>query len=194
MILLMKFSKIRPFSVLYFNVWMLISPPVWGSEQREAKATIQDFIDASYTLCLGEKTWPMTTPMTETSWLSGRLNAMVAAGLVEKKPQEKIFHWSLSHVGEKYFQPYGDFCYGRMVVDKIIHYEKIAPDLVLIQYTYDITGVPAWAKNKYMHYAFSELDHLISGIRTVRYQATIKTVAGGASKIQDYPIPLDIDY
>lgn len=181
--------------VLCFN---LLLPTDASAQQPErlryyARLT-QEFIDSWYSPCLGEKKWPVRTSRTESSWLSGRLNALVSAGLVKKTDQGNNTIWSLTQPGLRYFIPYGDFCYGRIKLHQITHYESISPELVLMNYTYRIEGLPDWAKNKDVRYAFSELDNWLSGVQHAQYQVTIRTAIGGAPKIQSPPEPLNLDY
>ncbi|WP_051124139.1 MULTISPECIES: hypothetical protein [Dickeya] len=154
----------------------------------------QEFIDGWYSPCLGEKVWPIKTPRTEASWLSGRLNALVSVGLVKKTDRGNNSIWSLTQSGQDNFKPYDDFCYGRIALHQITHYESISPEMVLINYTYTIEGLPDWAKNKDIRHAFSELDNWLSGIKHTQYQVTIRTAIGGAPKIQSPPEPLNLDY
>ncbi|TYL42804.1 MULTISPECIES: hypothetical protein [Dickeya] len=191
----MKYWTIFAIFALFFNVLSPIDANAKQPDQLRFHARlIQEFIDGWYSPCLGEKKWPVKTPRNEASWLSGRLNALVSAGLVKKTDQGNEAIWSLTQSGQRNFMPYGDFCYGRIALHQITHYESISPELVLINYTYRIEGLPEWAKNKDVRYAFSELDNWLSGIQHTQYQVTIRTAIGSAPKIQSPPEPLNLDY
>ncbi|WCG82809.1 hypothetical protein [Pectobacterium sp. A5351] len=102
--------------------------------------------------------------------------------------------YRLSPVGEKNWRQYGDLCYGRMQVSRIEKIDRVNQELTVVYFTYRLTSLEDWAYNRSLRFAFSELDNLVGGMETTLYSATIRETLGGAAKLQDYPVPVELDY
>ncbi|KHS78366.1 MULTISPECIES: hypothetical protein [Pectobacterium] len=155
---------------------------------------VQDFFDAESPLCLGEKQWPIHSPKGDAPWNRGRLHALVEAGLAQATPEGTGKVYRLSPVGEQNWRQYGDLCYGRMQVSSIEKIDRVNQELVVVYFTYRLSPLESWAYNRSLRFAFSELDNLVGGMETTRYSATIRETLGGAAKLQDYPVPVELDY
>ncbi|GLW39444.1 hypothetical protein Pcaca04_33800 [Pectobacterium carotovorum subsp. carotovorum] len=162
--------------------------------EQDYQQRVQDFFDAEPPLCLGEKQWPVHSPKGDSPWNSGRLNALVEAKLAHETPEGTGKVYRLSPVGEKNWRQYGDLCYGRMQVSRIEKIDRVNQELTVVYFTYRLTSLEDWAYNRSLRFAFSELDNLVGGMETTRYSATIRETLGGAAKLQDYPVPVELDY
>ncbi|MDY4316615.1 carbapenem biosynthesis protein CpmH [Pectobacterium actinidiae] len=162
--------------------------------EQDYQQRVQEFFDAEPPLCLGEKQWPVHSPKGDSPWNSGRLNALVEAKLAHETPEGTGKVYRLSPVGEKNWRQYGDLCYGRMQVSRIEKIDRVNQELTVVYFTYRLTSLEDWAYNRSLRFAFSELDNLVGGMETTRYSATIRETLGGAAKLQDYPVPVELDY
>lgn len=175
------------------GLWFPLSTLAQLSEQ-DYQQHVQDFFDAQSPLCLGEKQWPIHSPKGDAPWNRGRLHALVEAGLAQATPEGTGTVYRLSPVGEKNWRQYGDLCYGRMQVSRIEKIERVNQELTVVYFTYRLTPLESWAHHRSLRFAFSELDQLVGGMDTMRYSATIREALGGAAKLQDYPVPVELDY
>lgn len=162
--------------------------------EQDYSQRVQDFFDAEPPLCLGEKQWPVHSPKGDAPWNSGRLNALVDAGLAYRTSEGTGLVYRLSPVGEKNWHQNGDLCYGHMQVSRIEKIDRVNQELTVVYFTYRLTSLENWAYNRSLRFAFSELDNLVGGMETTRYSATIREALGGAAKLQDYPVPVELDY
>lgn len=162
--------------------------------EQDYQQRVQEFFDAEPPLCLGEKQWPVHSPKGDSPWNSGRLNALVEAKLAHETPEGTGKVYRLSPVGEKNWRQYGDLCYGRMQVSRIEKIDRVNQELTVVYFTYRLTSLEDWAYNRSLRFAFSELDNLVGGMETTRYSATIRETLGGAAKLQNYPVPVELDY
>ncbi len=162
--------------------------------ERDYQQQVQDFFDAGSPLCLGEKQWPVHSPKGDAPWNIGRLHALVDAGLAYATPEGTSTVYRLSPIGDKNWRQYGDLCYGRMQVERIEKVDRVTQELAVVYFTYRLTPLENWAHNRALRFAFSELDNLVGGVGTTRYSATLREALGGAAKLQDYPVPVELDY
>lgn len=170
-----------------FGAWAQLS-------EQDYQQRVQEFFDAEPPLCLGEKQWPVHSPKGDSPWNSGRLHTLVEAGLAYATPEGTGKVYRLSPVGEKNWRQHGDLCYGRMQVSRIEKIDRVNQELTVVYFTYHLTSLESWAHNRSLRFAFSELDNLVGGMETTRYSATIRETLGGAAKLQDYPVPVELDY
>ncbi|KFX13801.1 carbapenem biosynthesis protein CpmH [Pectobacterium parvum] len=174
---------------------LLLPLGVWAQlSEQNYQQRIQEFFDAEPPLCLGEKQWPVHSPKDDSPWNSGRLHALVEAGLAQATPEGTGKVYRLSPVGEQNWRQYGDLCYGRMQVSSIEKIDRVNQELAVVYFTYHLTPLESWAYNRSLRFAFSELDNLVGGMETTRYSATIRETLGGSAKLQDYPVPVELDY
>ncbi|MEH2921861.1 carbapenem biosynthesis protein CpmH [Samsonia erythrinae] len=162
--------------------------------EQDYRQRVQDFFDAEPPLCLGEKQWPVHSPKGDAPWNSGRLHALVDAGLAYATQEGAATVYRLSPIGEKNRRQYGDLCYGRMQVAAVEKIDRVNQELTVVYFTYRLAPLENWAHNRSLRFAFSELDNLVGGMGTTRYSATIRETLGGAAKLQDYPVPVELDY
>ncbi|WP_224554581.1 carbapenem biosynthesis protein CpmH [Pectobacterium versatile] len=162
--------------------------------EQDYQQRMQDFFDAEPPLCLGEKQWPAYSPKDDAPWSSSRLHALVKAGLAYATSKGTDTVYRLSPVGEKSWRQYGDLCYGRMQVNSIEKIDRVNQELTVVYFTYRLTPLESWAHNRSLRFAFSELDNLVRGMETTLYSATLRETLGGAAKLQDYPVPVELDY
>ena len=162
--------------------------------EQDYQQLVQDFFDAESPLCLGEKQWPVRNSKGDAPWTSGRLQALVDAGLALARQEGADTVYRLSSVGDKNWRHYGDLCYGQMQVNRIEKIDRVNKELTVVYFTYRLAPLENWARNYSLRFAFSELDNLVSGVGTTRYSATIRETLGGAAKLQDYPVPVELDY
>ncbi|MBA0168721.1 carbapenem biosynthesis protein CpmH [Pectobacterium sp. CFBP8739] len=174
---------------------LLASSSAWAQHsEQDYLQRIQEFFDAEPPLCLGEKQWPVHSPKGDAPWNRGRLHALVDAGLAHATPEGTGKVYRLSPVGEKNWHQNGDLCYGRMQVSRIEKIDRVNQELTVVYFTYHLAPLERWAHNRSLRFAFSELDNLVGGMETTRYSATIRETLGGAAKLQDYPVPVELDY
>ncbi|PWC09428.1 carbapenem biosynthesis protein CpmH [Brenneria corticis] len=183
----------KTFLLIAFGLLLPLEALAQLSEQ-DYQQRVQDFFDAEPPLCLGEKQWPVRSPKGDAPWNSGRLQALVDAGLAHATSEGTDRVYRLSPVGDKNWRQYGDLCYGRMQVNGIEKIDRVNQELTIVYFTYRLTPLESWAHNRSLRFAFSELDNLVGGVGTTRYSATIRETLGGAAKLQDYPVPVELDY
>ena len=78
-----------------------------------------------------------------------------------------------------------------MRVDSIQHVQIKQDNIVEVTFTYNISGLPAWASNKAVRVANNDLDNLLMGIDKVRWRASFD--AASLSVINE-PEQLDLLY
>lgn len=175
--------------------WLLSPLAAWAHlSEQDYQQHIQAFFDAEPPLCLGEKQWPAYSPKGDSPWNRGRLHALAAAGLANEASEGTGKVYRLTSMGEKNWRQYGDLCYGRMQVSRIEKIDRVNQELTVVYFTYHLTPFESWAHNRSLRFAFSELDNLVGGMENTRYSATIRETLGGAAKLQDYPVPVELDY
>lgn len=183
-------------TLLLMIVCGLLSPlnAIAQRSEPDYQQKIQDFFDTEPPLCLGEHQWPVRSPKGDSPWNSGRLNALVDAGLAYAKQEGTNTVYSLSPMGDKNWRKYGDLCYGRMHVNSIEKIDHVNQELTVVYFTYRLTLLQSWAHNRSLRFAFSELDNIIGGVGMTRYSATIRETLDSPAKLQDYPVPVELDY
>ncbi|MDG0803088.1 carbapenem biosynthesis protein CpmH [Pectobacterium polaris] len=162
--------------------------------EQDYQQRLQVFFDAEPPRCLGEKQWPIHSPKGDAPWNRGRLYALVDAGLAYGIPEGTGTVYHLSPVGEKNWRQHSDLCYGRMQVSSVEKIDPVNQELTVVYFTYRLISLEHWAHNRSLRFTFSELDHLVGGMGTTRYSATVHETLGGTAKLQGYPVPVELDY
>lgn len=65
---------------------------------------------------------------------------------------------------------------------------------VSVIFYYDIVNLPIWAKDKSIRMAYTDLDNLVMGGNSARYQVDFLVITGGSMKIIGEPYQLDLLY
>ncbi|WP_255473670.1 CpmK protein [Pantoea sp. paga] len=145
-------------------------------------------------LCLGEKQWPVSIRTGTDRWINAKMEALVDAGLIiaHVKAGSKI--WQLTPYGQASFTKYHDFCYGTMRVRSIKAVSTDKKGMADVTFTYYIHALPDWAKNHSVRVANTDLDNLVMGIDSVRYQALFNTDNQGNLRLISEPEQLDLLY
>jgi len=145
-------------------------------------------------LCLGEKQWPVSIRTGTDRWINAKMEALVDAGLITSHVKAGRKIWELTPYGQSSFIKHHDFCYGTLRVKtlKAISIDKTGATYVT--FTYYIHALPAWAKNHSVRVANTDLDNLVMGINSVRYQALFDTNKQGKPHLISEPEQLDLLY
>jgi len=145
-------------------------------------------------LCLGEKQWPVSIRTGTDRWINAKMEALVDAGLIAShvKAERKI--WELTPYGRASFIKHHDFCYGTLRVRAITAVSTDNTGVTYVIFTYYIHALPAWAKNRSVRVANTDLDNLVMGINSVRYQALFDTNKQGTPRLISEPEQLDLLY
>ncbi|MEC5344289.1 CpmK protein [Brenneria populi] len=157
---------------------------------------IQTALDRQPALCLGERRWPVAIDRSgvSASWINGKMESLVDAGLIKSRFSGDKKVWEPTPAGLKELKKHGDFCYGRIMVKEI---ESITPEsngAGVIIFNYSIASLPAWAKNRSVRVAYTDLDNLVTGVNSTRYQVKYRRIGPEAIKIVGEPEQLDLLY
>lgn len=155
---------------------------------------IQQALDKQPPLCLGELQWPVPMAQGKSAWVYARMAALIEVGLVTDKSQSASRQWSLTSLGEKEFKKKKDFCYGNMRVNKIEQIINNSDNTVSVIFDYRIENLPGWAKTPAIRGTYSDVDNLVTGIKSARYQADFSPQNNNAMTIVGEPYQLDLFY
>jgi hypothetical protein len=90
--------------------------------------------------------------------------------LVGHDGDKPLYRYNLTEEGRKYVDWWGgtNFCFGRVVVEKIIDVDNQLKGMRMVTFTYHLENVPNWIKNKdiYSLYPnYSEIEPAVTGSR-----------------------------
>ncbi|EJD6611950.1 MULTISPECIES: CpmK protein [Providencia] len=155
---------------------------------------IQQALDKQPPLCLGETQWPVSMNKGGSMWVNAQMEALVDAGLAKSQwiSNQKI--WQLTTKGQTEFNKHGDFCYGRVRINKIENIIDDGNGKTSVIFYYYIDKLPLWAKHKSIRVAHTDLDNLVTGVNNARYQADFMTIPAGSIKVIGEPYQLDLFY
>ena len=145
-------------------------------------------------LCLGEKQWPVSIRTGTDRWINAKMEALVDAGLLSSRVKAGRKIWTLTPYGQAAFSRHQDFCYGTMRVRDIKSVAPSGSGRTNVTFTYSIHALPAWAKNHSVRVANTDLDNVIMGVDSVRYQALFTTDNRGRTRLISEPEQLDLLY
>lgn len=145
-------------------------------------------------LCLGERQWPVSIRTGTDRWINAKMEALVNAGLITSHVKAGRKIWELTPYGQASFIKHHDFCYGTMRVRTIRAISTDHTGVTYVTFTYYIYALPAWAKNHSVRVANTDLDNLVMGINSVRYQALFDTNKQEAPRLISEPEQLDLLY
>ena len=172
-------------------IWIV---PCQAGNDKLYKTAIQQSLDNQQPLCLGEKKWPTSTYKKGYSWINAKMEALKEAGLITKKVTTEKIDWRLTNYGEKQFKKYDDLCYGKFRVNKITDVIDKDDGFLTVNFTYFIADLPAWAKNKAVRVAYTDLDNDLMGINHARYEIVFKKESSGKLTVVSQPSQLDLLY
>ena len=175
-------------TAILLNVFFAL-PVFAASTGADYSQLINDFYRRQPPLCLGETVWPVAALAAASPWESGRLHALVDAGLAAKRGSR----FELTPKGERNWKIHADLCYGRMVVNRVGRVEKLSATTTAVWFTYSLSDREKWATTPSLRHAFSELDNLLSGERHSLWVATL-VISAGQLRVQDYPVPDELEY
>lgn len=180
--------------LVIFILTMVWLAPCQAENDKLYKSAIQQALDNLQPLCLGEKKWPTITYTKGYSWINAKMEALKEAGLITKRVANKNIEWRLTSYGEKQFKKSNDFCYGKFKVNKITEFIINNDDTLTIDFTYLITDLPGWAKNKAVRVAYTDLDNDLMGINHARYEIMFRKEGSGKLTVISQPSQLDLLY
>ena len=166
----------------------------YGSGTDKYMELIQRALDRQPALCLGETQWPVSIARGESVWINAKMEALVDVGLVKAQLTSNRKIWSLTRIGEAEFNKNSDFCYGRVRIKKIENIVSCDGGNKSVIFYYYIENLPRWAKAKSIRGAYTDLDNLVMGIDSARYQADLATSETGSMKVIREPYQLDLLY
>lgn len=161
------------------------------------KSPYSDLIQQSLnqqSLCLGEKQWPVSIRAGTDVWINAKMEALVDAGLIISHMEAGQKIWELTPYGQALFKKHHDFCYGTLRVRAIKTISSDKEGITYVTFTYYIQGLPEWAKNHSVRIANTDLDNLVMGVDTVRYQALFSSNSQGVIHLISEPEQLDLLY
>ena len=145
-------------------------------------------------LCLGEDHWPVSIKLGSDRWINAKMEALVDAGLITSQVAAGKKSWNLTQYGHTSLSKKHDLCYGTMRVRKILKTQQDRSGITLVTFTYYIHGLPDWAKNQSVRVANTDLDNLVTGIDSVRYQANFSQDNRGKEYLLNEPEQIDLLY
>ena len=145
-------------------------------------------------LCLGEKKWPVSIKIGTDRWINAKMEALVDAGLISSHVKGERKVWELTSSGHASFTRYHDFCYGTMRVRDIKAVSTDNSGVTYVTFTYYIDALPTWAKNHSVRVANTDIDNLVMGVDSARYQALFNTDTQGNIRLINEPEQLDLLY
>lgn len=175
-------------------ILLLILPNLSYSTQNDYTNLIQQALDKQPPLCLGELQWPVSMTQGESAWVYAKMAALMEVGLVTDKSKSVTKQWSLTPQGEKEFKKKNDFCYGSMRVNKTEQRIYNNDGTVSVIFDYRIDNLPKWAQASAIRGAYSDLDNLVTGIKSSHYQANFSPRASGRMVMIGEPYQLDLFY
>lgn len=176
------------------RILLLMLPSFSYSAENPYIDLLQQALDKQPPLCLGESQWPVSMTQGRSAWVYARMAALIEAGLVTDNSKQATKQWSLTPQGEKEFKKKNDFCYGDMRVNKIEETIKNNDGTLSVIFNYRIENLPKWAQTSAIRGAYSDLDNLVMGIKTARYQADFSLQVSGSMVIIGEPYQLDLFY
>ena len=196
--------------------WSVVLPAVFviaagchGNKQPD-KSDFKSPIDAYYsarTTCVWASAvkFPAQADASNEDQTKG-FDALTDAGLLTRKAEEKkrfligskqVTDYDLSDQGRSAWtadqsQPgYGNFCFGHRQVTSIDSFSTAVnpsgANTATVNYHYDMTGVPDWAKSQEMQTAFPNLHTALAGPRAAT--ATLTQTQNGWQLIQPQTSP-----
>lgn len=145
-------------------------------------------------LCLGEKQFPVSIRTGSDQWVNARMEALVDARLLTSHVESGRKIWRLTPYGQTSFSKHHDFCYGTMRVRKITDHSTDNVGTTTVTFTYFIPSLPSWAKNRAIRFAYTDLDNLIMGGDSERYQVSFYANKHGGVHMITEPEQLDFLY
>ncbi|MCK6964524.1 CpmK protein [Enterobacter bugandensis] len=122
------------------------------------------------------------------------MEALVDAGLSTSHVLAGRKIWELTPYGRRSFSEHHDFCYGTMRVRKITAHSTDNAGITKVTFTYYIQSLPSWSKSHSVRVANTDLDNLVTGVDSVRYQAYVLTDKRGTLRLASEPEQLDLLY
>ncbi|MBG6244057.1 carbapenem biosynthesis protein CpmH [Candidatus Symbiopectobacterium sp. 'North America'] len=174
--------------------WVALFPSsLWAQPTNsDYQRALRDYFAAEPAHCLGVKQWPVYSNAQDAPWITGRMQALVDAGLARETRQgENIVY---EPEAEPMWCTADDLCFGRMELDRIITIEPVAQGMNAVYFTYRLTQLALWASNASLRFAFSEADNLIAGSTKTRYSATFRITKQGKLMLHSPPIPVELDF
>ena len=144
-------------------------------------------------LCLGEKRWPVSIQIGSDQWTNAKMEALVD-GLINSREKSGRKTWMLTQYGQASLSKEHDFCYGVMRVRTLQDIQTDRTGVTHVTFTYFIQGIPAWAKNASVRVANTDLDNLVTGIDSVRYEARFTHEPRGTTRLLAEPEQMDLYY
>ena len=144
-------------------------------------------------LCLGKR-WPVSIQIGSDQWTNAKMEALVDAGLINSREKSGRKTWMLTQYGQASLSKEHDFCYGVMRVRTLQDIQTDRTGVTHVTFTYFIQGIPAWAKNASVRVANTDLDNLVTGIDSVRYEARFTHEPRGTTRLLAEPEQMDLYY
>lgn len=145
-------------------------------------------------LCIGMPEWPVTLIKLKPSWESGRLLALMDAGLTEARIKGTSRVFNLTSEGRASQGKGGDLCYGRFYASKIISNSPAGTNLIEVCFTYKIKNAKNWAYNHELRMAFSELDNIVGGAESVLWCGNFSEKENKSVRLLSFPVQKTLYY
>lgn len=173
----------------------LLPDSVWAQPtSNDYQRALRNYFAAEPPHCLGVKQWPVYSHAQDAPWITGRMQALVDAGLALETRQGENIVYQLTPEAQQAWRTAGDLCFGRMELAQVINIEPVAEGMSAVYFTYRLTQVAPWANNASLRFAFSEADNLIAGSSKTRYSATFRITKQGKLMLHSPPIPVELDF
>ncbi len=144
-----------------------------AANEKNFKAAIQNYLDGAYPQCYFTGDFPAIVPMFDARGTKATLKALVSARLLSEKDEphetevfggkkvviQPTFH--LTEEGKKFYKTdatktlsgkmIGGFCMGKASVKDVSQFSEpsdmFGQRVSQVNYTYEVDGLPAWAKS-----------------------------------------------
>lgn len=156
-----------------------------AANEKNFEVAIQNYLDSTYPKCYVTTNFPIT-PQYDFGGTTAKLRALVKVGLVSEKmgSYEILTHlgsggkktipapsFDLTEEGKKFYKPdavdgrsagkFGCIRLGKATVKSVTQFSEPADmfghRVSRVNYTYEVSDLPAWAKSQEVHLAINEL-------------------------------------
>ncbi|WP_252120348.1 carbapenem biosynthesis protein CpmH [Symbiopectobacterium purcellii] len=184
------------YALILLLSWAALFPgSLWAQPTNaDYQRALRDYFAAEPAHCLGVKQWPVYSHAQDAPWITGRMQALVDAGLARETRQGENIVYQLTPQAEQAWRTAGDLCFGRMELDHILTIEPVAQGMNAVYFTYRLTQLAPWASNASLRFAFSEMNNLIAGSTKMRYSATFRITKQSKLMLHSPPIPVELDF
>lgn len=101
------------YALLLLLSWVALFPSnLWAQPTNsDYQRALRDYFSAEPAHCLGVKQWPVYSHAQDAPWITGRMQALVDAGLARETRQGENIVYQLTQEAEPMWRTAGDLCF-----------------------------------------------------------------------------------